>query len=129
MKNLAKRIGCALAAAITVSGCAATSPGAGSAGSGAAETAAPPAATEDFTPDIIMRCGEEQYYLHLVDDTLHVRIGSIDGEQRTLPLGVSADGARYTDGHLTLWNKGEDWMQVDEDTEETTDCFQAAVGG
>jgi len=123
----------AVLATAALTGCAATS-STGSPGAGAAVVTPGEVTTEaEFTPTVIMRCGDEQYYLDtsglVGGGPLPVRVGSLDGTALTLPPAESADGARYSDGELTLWNRGTDWMRVNEQTDQTDDCELAAIGG
>jgi len=117
----------AVLAALALTGCEST----GSVG--APVTPAPPSAAGEFSPTVIMRCGDEQYYLDTsglaAGGDLPVRVSTVDGAAYLLPQVESADGAKYSDGALTLWNKGADWMEVDEATGTSNECVLAAIGG
>jgi len=83
---------------------------------------ASPTPTE--TPDVLlasfyMTCGERTMRGEVFYDRVDV---NIDGQEYALPSVVSADGAKFSDGHLTLWNRGNDWMEVNEETDTTVDC-------
>jgi len=83
--------------------------------------------TEVTSPDVIMRCGDRQYFGNFAGDRLEVTTD--DGASYSLPQVESADGVKYSDGTVTLWNKGVDWMHIDETTGDFEECFVAQIGG
>lgn len=70
---------------------------------------APPdvVATVAAPPDGIVFAGEHlRLTAYFLDGA--VRIVFSDGQERVLPQVISASGARFSDGSLTFWNKGDE---------------------
>lgn len=50
---------------------------------------------------------------------------TLEGGTYTLPEATAASGVRYTDGYVTLWNHGDEWLMIiDEGTaaEASVEC-------
>jgi len=75
-------------------------------------------------PDTVMQCGA--YEVHFMLDDYNVLHSTVNGEGYTLPNVVSADGAKYSDGHMTLWESHGEWMMIRNEgaaDEETIQCI------
>jgi membrane-bound inhibitor of C-type lysozyme len=109
------------AALLVLSGCAAA-PGADDGGSATAEsTVEIPSPAQPMRTVFLCEDGRRAE-ASFTRDPDQVAL-AFDGRRLTLPQGVSASGARYTDGLTTFWNKGRSATLVLPDGSSTT-CEQ-----
>ena len=82
-------------------------------------------AADDLGPPHLLAfaCGETEPYLAIHDpasDT--VRLYTPAGDVHTLAHEVAASGARYSDGQVMLWAKGQDQVLLEIDGRPVSDC-------
>jgi membrane-bound inhibitor of C-type lysozyme len=65
--------------------------------------------------------GGQSFTVEFVDNAKFA-LFTLNGKTLTLPQAISGSGARYSDGHTTLWIKGDGAFVMEDDKITIKDC-------